>query len=69
MTLKLLDPFGSGKIVLFAVTYDRVRLDNLFVPAELTAHVARLRTGTRSSFGDSLGSVSLEGSTARSSAR
>lgn len=23
MTLKLLDPFGSGKIVLFQVTYDR----------------------------------------------
>ena len=26
MTLKLLDPFGSGKIVLFQVTYDRVSL-------------------------------------------
>ena len=25
MTLKFLDPFGSGKLVLFQVTYDRVR--------------------------------------------
>lgn len=24
MTLKFLDPFGSGKLVLFQVTYDRV---------------------------------------------
>lgn len=24
MTLKLLDPFGSGKLVLFQVTYDKV---------------------------------------------
>lgn len=24
MTLKMFDPFGSGKIVLFAVTYDKV---------------------------------------------
>lgn len=31
MTLKLLDPFGSGKIVLFQVTYDRVRsLESLY---------------------------------------
>lgn len=25
MTLRFLNPFGSGKIVLFEVTYDRVR--------------------------------------------
>jgi hypothetical protein len=38
MTLKLLDPFGSGKIVLFAVTYDRVRsLSSLFIIHELMA--------------------------------
>ena len=24
MTLKLLDPFGTGKLVLFQVTYDKV---------------------------------------------
>ena len=26
MTLKFLDPFGSGKLVLFQVTYDKVRI-------------------------------------------
>ena len=27
ITLKLLDPFGTGKLVLFQVTYERVRSD------------------------------------------
>lgn len=30
MTLKFLDPFGSGKLVLFQVTYDRVSKANVF---------------------------------------
>jgi len=29
ITLKMLDPFGTGKLVLFQVTYDRVSLDDL----------------------------------------
>lgn len=30
MTLKFLDPFGSGKLVLFQVTYDKVSICALF---------------------------------------
>jgi hypothetical protein len=29
MTLRFLDPFGTGKLVLFQVTYDRVRVGPL----------------------------------------
>ena len=29
ITLKMLDPFGTGKLVLFQVTYDKVSLNNL----------------------------------------
>lgn len=44
ITLKFLDPFGSGKLVLFQVTYDKVcfslRLGNAF------AHHLPIRIGT-----------------------
>lgn len=36
MTLKLLDPFGSGKIVLFEVSYDRVGRACIRQKSELT---------------------------------
>jgi hypothetical protein len=29
ITLKFLDPFGTGKLVLFQVTYDKVRANKL----------------------------------------
>lgn len=29
ITLRLLDPFGTGKLVLFQVTYDKVQSDNV----------------------------------------
>ena len=38
MTLKLLDPFGSGKIVLFQVTYDRVSSMMAPPPGEPRSH-------------------------------
>lgn len=31
MTLKLLDPYGNGKLVLFQVTYNRVCLNHLLL--------------------------------------
>ena len=34
ITLKMLDPFGTGKLVLFQVTYDRVRR-SYFLPGFL----------------------------------
>jgi chloride channel 3/4/5 len=35
ITLRLLDPFGTGKLVLFQVTYDKVTLDRQIpVPSE-----------------------------------
>lgn len=35
MTLKFLDPFGSGKLVLFQVTYDRVG-SSYFTPSHFS---------------------------------
>ena len=32
VTLKFLDPFGTGKLVLFQVTYDKVRHPRLILP-------------------------------------
>jgi len=32
MTLKFLDPFGTGKLVLFQVTYDKVCNSRTLVP-------------------------------------
>jgi chloride channel 3/4/5 len=32
ITLKMLDPFGTGKLVLFQVTYDKA---NIFLPSSL----------------------------------
>lgn len=49
MTLKFLDPFGSGKIVLFQVTYDRVNtLSRTGYPVDLTKSV---RIGMHMSLG------------------
>ena len=31
VTLRFLDPFGSGKLVLFQVTYDKVYLPSILV--------------------------------------
>ena len=31
VTLRFLDPFGSGKLVLFQVTYDKVRRSSSFL--------------------------------------
>ena len=38
MTLRFLDPFGSGKLVLFQVTYDKVDLPD-FVPVVILTYV------------------------------
>ena len=48
MTLKFLDPFGSGKLVLFQVTYDRVcfRLGYLDPSLIFESGLARVRIGT-----------------------
>lgn len=56
MTLKFLDPFGSGKLVLFQVTYDKVRL---FVPTSYLTNCAP-RIGTRMSSFPSCSSVYSE---------
>jgi len=48
MTLGFLDPFGTGKLVLFQVTYDKVRLLDLGIELiynyDTTSGLARLRT-------------------------
>ena len=52
ITLKLLDPFGTGKLVLFQVTYERVRSDlyaMAFEHQHLTNH-RNLRTGTHMNY-------------------
>lgn len=38
MTLKFLDPFGSGKLVLLQVTYDKVSIFPLFDMLMLIPH-------------------------------
>ena len=46
VTLKFLDPFGSGKLVLFQVTYDRVRPT---ISSQAIGSQAIRRIGTRTS--------------------
>ncbi len=48
MTLKFLDPFGSGKLVLFQVTYDKVHLS--FEHGFLWCSLSPYRIGTRMSW-------------------
>ena len=49
ITLKLLDPFGTGKLVLFQVTYERVRSDLYAMTVDYLTNRGNLRTGTRMS--------------------
>jgi hypothetical protein len=50
ITLKMLDPFRTGKLVLFQVTYDRVLPSTHSVPNRnlLTVHLGLARLGARS---------------------
>jgi hypothetical protein len=45
MTLRFLDPFGTGKLVLFQVTYDKVRESLCYIlNASLTNPMSRIGT-------------------------
>jgi hypothetical protein len=54
ITLKLLDPFGTGKLVLFQVTYERVRSDFYAVAFDLLTIRRNPRTGTHMNYFRSL---------------
>ena len=45
ITLKLLDPFGTGKLVLFQVTYERVWSDFYAMAFKYLTNRRNLRTG------------------------